>query len=133
MRVATLDDRDRLLTWRHGFNTDTGGSGINSEKDVDARLNAGQYWLWETHTEPVSMSWASPPLAGVSRIGAVYTPPDKRNCGYAEACVRELSRGLQQRDVRCILFTQLNNPTSNAIYRRIGYQAVSEALRYRFG
>jgi predicted GNAT family acetyltransferase len=33
----------------------------------------------------------------------------------------------------CILYTQLANPTSNAIYRAIGYEPVSDVLRYRFG
>jgi uncharacterized protein len=33
---------------------------------------------------------------------------------------------------RCILYTDLGNPTSNSIYRRIGYRAVAECLRYRF-
>jgi uncharacterized protein len=33
---------------------------------------------------------------------------------------------------RCILCTDLGNPTSNCIYRRIGYRAVAEAIRYRF-
>ena len=31
------------------------------------------------------------------------------------------------------LYTDLGNPTSNAIYRAIGYEAVAELLRYRFG
>jgi predicted GNAT family acetyltransferase len=34
--------------------------------------------------------------------------------------------------LRCILYTDLGNPTSNSIYRSVGYQAVAEALRYRF-
>ena len=33
---------------------------------------------------------------------------------------------------RCILYTDLGNPTSNSVYRRIGYRAVAEALRFRF-
>ena len=139
LRVATATDRDVIMAWFAGFQDDVGDgdAGGDSEKNVDARLKAGQYWLWtvgddNANGEPVSMSWASPPVAGVSRIGAVYTPPDKRNRGYAEACVRELSRLLQQQDVRCMLFTQLDNPTSNAIYRHIGYRAIAEALRYRF-
>jgi hypothetical protein len=28
--------------------------------------------------------------------------------------------------------SDLGNPTSNLVYRRIGYRAVSEGLRYRF-
>jgi predicted GNAT family acetyltransferase len=31
------------------------------------------------------------------------------------------------------LYAQLGNPGSNAIYRRLGFQAVSEVLAYRFG
>ncbi|CAN5840980.1 hypothetical protein BH23ACT1_BH23ACT1_07330 [soil metagenome] len=38
-----------------------------------------------------------------------------------------LSQGL-----RCILYTDLGNPTSNTIYRSVGYVAVAEALRYDF-
>jgi predicted GNAT family acetyltransferase len=33
---------------------------------------------------------------------------------------------------RCILYTDLANPTSNSIYRAIGYRAIAEALRYEF-
>ena len=34
---------------------------------------------------------------------------------------------------RCVLYTDLDNPTSNAIYQRLGYEPVDEALRYAFG
>jgi hypothetical protein len=32
----------------------------------------------------------------------------------------------------CVLFTDLANPTSNAIYRRIGYQPVCDAVEIAF-
>jgi predicted GNAT family acetyltransferase len=32
-----------------------------------------------------------------------------------------------------MLYTALSNPTSNSIYRQIGYRSVAEGLRYRFG
>ena len=47
-------------------------------------------------------------------------------------CVHALSSRLRDAGYRCILYTDLANPTSNSIYRRIGYRAVAEALRYRF-
>ncbi|PYU44730.1 MAG: GNAT family N-acetyltransferase, partial [Acidobacteria bacterium] len=56
----------------------------------------------------------------------------KRKYGYAAACVHALSKHLRDGGYRCILYTDLGNPTSNSIYRRIGYKAVAEALRYRF-
>lgn len=131
LRNAIMTDRDLIVGWLREFQRDTGEQGSDPERLVDARLPEGQYWIWEDG-EPGSMASRSPPIAGVSRIGAVYTPPERRNRGYAEGCVRELSRHLQADGIRCMLYTDLSNPTSNSIYRRIGYRAVAEVLRYRF-
>ena len=48
------------------------------------------------------------------------------------ACVEQMSRVLTDRGLRCVLFTDLANPTSNAIYRRIGYEVAAEILGYDF-
>jgi predicted GNAT family acetyltransferase len=72
------------------------------------------------------------PVQDMVRLSGVYTPPEKRKHGYAAACVHALSKHLRGSRYRCILYTDLGNPTSNSIYRRIGYRAVAEALRYRF-
>jgi predicted GNAT family acetyltransferase len=53
----------------------------------------------------------------------VYTPPEHRRRGYATALVADLSRhALRTGAERCMLFTDLANPTSNRIYARIGYR-----------
>jgi uncharacterized protein len=52
-----------------------------------------------------------------------------RSHGYARACVAELSASTLQQGHRCILYTDLANPASNSVYRRIGYRAVDEGLR----
>jgi predicted GNAT family acetyltransferase len=66
-------------------------------------------------------------------VGPVYTPPELRGRGYATTLVAELSRWLLGRGNRfCFLYTDLANPTSNAIYARIGYRRVCDALEYRF-
>jgi predicted GNAT family acetyltransferase len=95
-------------------------------------LAAGRLWLWQDGGEAVSMVDGREPVAGVVRISGVYTPPEMRKRGYAAACVNALSNHLRAAGHRCILYTDLGNPTSNSIYRRIGYRAVAEALRYRF-
>jgi predicted GNAT family acetyltransferase len=46
--------------------------------------------------------------------------------------VAAVSAGVLAAGRRCILYTDLGNPTSNSVYRRIGYRAVVECLRYRF-
>jgi hypothetical protein len=58
-------------------------------------------------------------------INAVYTPPEQRRRGHATASVAALSAKLLAAGrASCVLFTDLANPTSNAIYRRIGYAPV---------
>ena len=52
--------------------------------------------------------------------------------GYAAACVHGLSEHLAGAGYRCMLYTDLGNPISNSIYRRIGYRAIVEAIHYRF-
>ena len=94
-------------------------------------MAAGQLWLWQDG-EPLSMAVSREPVADVVRVTEVYTPPNKRKRGYAAACVHALSARLRNAGYRCILYTDLANPTSNSVYRRIGYRAVAEALRYRF-
>jgi predicted GNAT family acetyltransferase len=64
----------------------------------------------------------------------VYTPPQLRGRGYATSLVAELSRALLDAGRRfCFLYTDLANPTSNAIYERIGYVKVAEAAMVAFG
>jgi predicted GNAT family acetyltransferase len=79
------------------------------------------------------MAYYTPPAAGVSRIGPVYTPPQQRRRGFAAACTAATSDvALRSGANDCVLYTQLTNPQSNAIYRRIGYRAAAEQLRYAF-
>ncbi len=71
---------------------------------------------------------------GVTRVGLVYTPPDHRRRGYAAACTAAVTQvALDTGADRCILYTQLGNPQSNAIYRRLGYEPIQEMVHYRFG
>jgi uncharacterized protein len=131
LRKASPNDRDLVVAWMRGFYADVGQVVRDHEPVVERRLAAGLFWLWEDG-EPVSMAANSEPVEGVLRMQAVYTPPDRRNRGYAGACVSDLSRRMREEGYGCILYTDLGNPTSNSVYRRIGYNAVAEALRYRF-
>jgi predicted GNAT family acetyltransferase len=131
LRQATAADRELVRRWMLRFQEDVGELPNVSEAFVERRIDAGEIHLWEDG-EPVSMAAYSPPVEGVVRVQCVWTLPERRKRGYAEACVAELSLGLQRRGYRCILYTDLGNPISNSIYRRIGYRAISEGLRYRF-
>jgi predicted GNAT family acetyltransferase len=132
LRQAGQQERSLMILWSRAFQHEIGESEDGTELRVDRGLAAGQLWLWDRSGEPVSMALAREPLLGVVRLSGVYTTPEKRKHGYAAACVHVLSKKLRDTGSRCILYTDLGNTTSNSIYRRIGYRAVAEVLRYRF-
>jgi RimJ/RimL family protein N-acetyltransferase len=132
LRQAGPRDRSLMILWTRAFQNEIGESANDIELRVDRALVAGQIWLWDQNGETPSMAVSREPAQGVVRLSGVYTPPVKRNHGYAAACVHALSKHLRGHGYRCILYTDLGNPASNSIYRRIGYKAVAEALRHRF-
>jgi predicted GNAT family acetyltransferase len=83
--------------------------------------------------DPVSSARRTADVGGIVRVGFVYTPPHLRRRGYASACVAAASEAiLRGGAVACMLYADLANPTSNAIYQRLGYRPVSDAAEYRF-
>jgi predicted GNAT family acetyltransferase len=130
-RQALPTDRNVIIQWSTAFQVEIGEPAKDIELLVDRSLSDGQFWLWDDGV-PMSMAMSREPIEGVVRLSGVYTPVDKRNRGCAAACVHALSERLRDAGFRCVLYTDLGNPTSNSIYRRIGYRPVAEVLRYRF-
>lgn len=138
-RPATPADRDLAIGWALAFADEVLPEELDRERHVrliEARLQASEdsgLWIWEDDGEPVSLSGYGGSTPHGIRIGPVYTPPDRRGRGYATSLVAEQSRWLigTGRSL-CFLYTDLDNPTSNALYRRIGYRMVAEAKEVRF-
>jgi len=85
------------------------------------RVGAGQVHLWRDDVF-VSLAAVSAPAAGVARVGPVYTPPAYRRRGYGAAVTaKATAAGLSAGAERVVLYTDSANPTSNSIYRSIGY------------
>lgn len=131
LRLALPGDRSLMMEWFCAFSNEIGEVSTDTELRVDRWIAAAELWLWDDG-EPTSMAVSRKPAENVVRISGVYTPTEKRKRGYAASCVHALSKHLRHAGFRCILYTDLANPTSNSIYRRIGYRAVAEGLRYRF-
>ncbi|MYQ36862.1 Predicted acetyltransferase [Streptomyces sp. LamerLS-316] len=128
-RTATAADRALLVGWIRAFGEQTGQSGDRAERIVDDRTAHGGLTLWEADGVPVSLAGVSRRVAGTVRVANVYTPPEHRGRGYAAAVTAEVSRVAREDGAReVLLFTDLANPTSNGVYRRIGYEAVSDRL-----
>lgn len=130
-RQATASDLDQVLAWTRAFRAEAApGLPPLDARVVRPALDAGRYWLWEDG-RPVSLTGHTAYVAGQARVGPVYTPPSERGRGYASNLVAHVSR-LLLRDVVPTLFTDLANPTSNKIYRAIGYVPVADLGEIRF-
>ena len=139
LRRATEADRGLLVGWFAAFAAEALGEDADprgAARSVDAYLGTegmGLY-LWEERSELVSMAGRSRPTPNWVTVNYVYTPPEHRGRGYASACVAALSQLILDEGHRyCFLFTDLANPTSNKIYRAIGYEAVCDVDEYGFG
>lgn len=138
MRPATRDDDELCLAWFRAFGRDAaeqaGRAGSHAMveftiDDIRVRIDDGLFWLWEDDAgEVVHLTGANPPANGVARIGPVYTPKEHRGHGYASRAVAEVSQQFLDQGVRCCLFTDQANPTSNRIYEALGYRPVTDMV-----
>ena len=132
-RMAETADLPLVLAWFTGFEHEAGSPGADASRLAEDRLTYGEVLLWEVDGEPVSVAARTRTVAGMSRIGPVYTPPAHRRKGYGAAVTAELTRTtLAAGASHLVLFTDLANPTSNAVYQRIGYRPVSDRLVLSF-
>ena len=132
-RVATMADAVLCTRWFAEFEVEAMGGarppGLTAA--TRERITEGRLTLWEDGGRPVSLSGRSAPAAGVARIGPVYTPPADRRRGYGAAVTAAATRAaVDAGATRCMLYTDLGNPTSNGIYQRLGYRRVGSASRF---
>jgi predicted GNAT family acetyltransferase len=141
IRVATAEDTEVVHRWFLAFAADAAeqagrigehhtGEQVTLE-DIVERIESGQVWLWEDeHGQTVHLTAHRPPSFGVARVGPVYTPREHRGHGYASAGVAAVSRMLLAQGARVCLFTDQANPTSNRIYRALGYEPVVDMANF---
>jgi RimJ/RimL family protein N-acetyltransferase len=126
-RIARPDDRDLLLRWMPAFHDDIGERQADFAPAVDDRIGYGGVTLWEVHGVTVAMAMRSRPEAGTVRIQIVYTPPEHRGRGYGGAVTTAATRAaLEAGAASVVLVTDLANPTSNALYQRLGYRPIED-------
>ncbi len=128
MRPVCSGDVPLLEGWVEDFHRETRGPARAENRALlQSRIAEGSLFVWEFLGEPVAMAgWGGLTPEGV-RINIVYTPPAQRGQGYASVLVAQLSQQLLDGGRRrCFLYTDLDNATSNGVYRRLGYQLVGE-------
>lgn len=123
-RSAVPSDRSTLLRFFEEFADAVGmPRGASHAPRVDAGIADGSITVWESPAgEPESVAQHSPAVADVSRIRLVYTPAELRGRGLASAVTAAAAVRARAAARRVVLFTDLANPTSNAIYQKLGFR-----------
>lgn len=134
-RLADESDFDLCFDWFVDFPAAAGHkTGPPAEtSDVRERLAGRRIGLWEIDGEPVSLAGWTLPASGVVRVGPVYTPRQHQRHGYGTAVTAAATAGILATGAEACLFTDLNNPTSNSIYQKIGYRPVADFVELVFG
>jgi predicted GNAT family acetyltransferase len=137
-RFLSAGDRDLVARWLVAFQAEA----VPDDPPIDDPVAVAERWIatvgrtvyvWEDDDEVVSLVGAGGETPNGIRIGPVYTPLERRGRGYASALTAVASQDQLDRGRRFVfLFTDLANPISNRIYRRIGYQPVCDVDLYRF-
>lgn len=134
-RDVTDDDHGLLVEWVELFFGEAFGPSRNrGDGFVDLAKQAGhRFVLWDVGGAPVSMAMLRVPAGGVSRIGPVFTPATQRGHGYGSAVTAAAAQlAYRSGTPEVVLFADLDNPTSNAIYQRIGFEAVVDCVGIDF-
>ncbi|MFD7277880.1 GNAT family N-acetyltransferase [Streptomyces sp. NPDC059862] len=134
-RVLGEQDLEQVMFWCGEF-----AKAVGEDVSIDADTWAGtrfadkRYTLWETPDgTPVSIAGMNPRIGGQVQVDIVYTPAPLRGRGYAGAVTAEVSRAALAAGARdVVLFADLSNPTSNALYQRLGYRTLTDWAAYEF-
>ena len=125
-RAADDEDLELAVRWYTAFQDETPTHSTDVRPLVRERMDDRRLWLWEDGTGiPVSLAARTQAVAGVARIAPVYTPAEHRRHGYATAVTAACAADALARDVeRVVLYTDLADPSANAMYQRIGFRPI---------
>ena len=132
-RHPTSDDRTFLVQWANDFLCEVHMPADGSDRWTDTLMAEDRLRIWYVDDEPVAMAGCTGRSGDTARIGAVYTPPAHRGRGYASHVTHALSAELLADGIaRIVLYTDADNPTSNGIYRALGFEPVAREVRVQF-
>jgi RimJ/RimL family protein N-acetyltransferase len=133
-RVAGPAHRDLLIDWMTAFQGDVHGAvRVDQATVVDDKMSHGGLMLWEVDGRAVSMAGITRAEAGAVRVAPVYTPPELRGHGYGAAVTAAVTQAALDAGAEdVVLFTDVTNPTSNALYERLGYRPIQDRTVLEF-
>ncbi len=131
-RQASAAEFDTLVAWHEQFARDADVPAFDMPSSVRGRLAFGGLWWWCVGDVPVALAGHAQPIDGphgpVGRVGPVFTPAAHRRQGYGAAITAHVSGLLARRCSTVLLYADAANPTSNGVYRRLGFLPEAEIV-----
>ncbi|GLZ41657.1 GNAT family N-acetyltransferase [Actinokineospora sp. NBRC 105648] len=140
-RIATTEDLPLVGRWCDEFADEVTGEptedatsrSANGIEVASAAMANGRPSVIWVDGDDSAFAMVTAPLHGMSRIGPVYTPHGKRRRGYGSAVTAAAARWALDQGARdVLLFADLDNPTANSIYQKIGFRPVLDAVDAEF-
>ena len=129
--IADSNDVDLITDWFMTFEDEKNPAVRRRKGQVlkvtQHKVASGDVFKWVDKGNIVSIAAINRKTKNAGIIGLVYTPEECRGNGYATSHVQKLSEYILQNGFKyCGLFTDKANPTSNHIYKKIGYEPITE-------
>lgn len=138
--VRLFEEKDMYFFpyWFEAFNAAGiyGNTEMSIPQNTEAyryRLSTKKLYVLEVDGVPVSMAGFTREMQTAIGVAFVYTPSYYRGKGYGSSCVAKISQiALDKGFTKCVLYTDLLNPTSNSIYQKIGYKPICDSMMLKF-
>ncbi|PFA55960.1 GNAT family N-acetyltransferase [Bacillus sp. AFS054943] len=130
-REVSSDELPLIEQWIYQFCEDVKLPTTKEEAKQTAHtlINNSRLFGLEVDGKLVSVAAKTRPTNNNITVNFVYTPKEARKKGYASNCVAALSQHLLDEGYKTTtLYTDLANPTSNKIYKEIGYEQIMESV-----
>ncbi|MGP4068550.1 GNAT family N-acetyltransferase [Halobacillus sp. B29] len=122
----------KWLTW-FGEETNEGTIKERTAEIAEEMIRTRRMHLWIVNGEAVSMVARARVTPNGATINAVFTPDEFKRRGYATQAVWTLTKKLLDQGYEfCSLYTDLDNHSSNSIYKKIGYEWIGNSIVYHF-
>lgn len=136
-RARAAVDRDvrAMVRWFDAFQAEAvQGPKSDSRATVTERVGDGRLWLWEDDIGvAAAVAARQATIAGVARLGPVYTPPERRRRGYGAAVTAACARDALDRDAdTVVLFADARNRSADSVYRQVGFERVGDRTTVSF-
>jgi predicted GNAT family acetyltransferase len=132
-RLMTAADADFYEGWALAFHQEAlPGDPPPERSDLERQAASGSSLFWTVDGAPVSMAGLMRRTRDCCSIGAVYTPPALRGCGYAGAVTAAAVDMIyaEGRKTAC-LYADMANPFSNRCYEKIGFREICRSAMFR--